>query len=276
MNLPRGNSTLSSSTLSQWQSAMIASGLARRTVADRIRTLTRFERDMRIPVLSADHTQIADWIGIRPDVSPSTRAAYHSMLSAFFRWAIVVDLRSDNPMEKIKPARRPRRSPRPISDAAFHRMLEQSPNDSMTAMLLLAGFQGFRVHEIAKMHGGQIDTETRTVTVRGKGGAEYRLPAHPAVVDHAAKMPRGHWFPSQRARHIGGRTVSQRIRLHMIICRVPGTPHCLRHYFGSELVDRGADLRVVQELMRHVMLSTTAVYVATTDTRKRAAIELLM
>jgi site-specific recombinase XerD len=125
------------------------------------------------------------------------------------------------------------------------------------------------------MNGNQLDTESRTIVIRGKGDAEYVLPAHQAVLDIADRMPRGYWFPSQRARHIGGRTVSERIKLHMIVCRVPGTPHCLRHYFGTELVDRGADLRVVQELMRHSQLSTTAAYVATNDTRKRAAIDLL-
>ena len=80
---------------------------------------------------------------------------------------------------------------------------------------------------------------------------------------------------SQRGRHLGGRTVSQRIRLHMIACRVPGTPHALRHYFCTQLVERGADLRVVQELARHSQLSTTACYVGTTDDRKRAALEML-
>ncbi|WP_141772837.1 tyrosine-type recombinase/integrase [Mycobacterium malmoense] len=264
-----------SSTLVQWRAAMIAAGLARRTIADRIRTLTRFEFEMRTPVLTADVMQIADWIGARPDISSATRAAYHSMLSAFFRWANLVELRADNPMDRIKAPKRPRRSPRPVSDKAFHRLLELSPDDEMTAMLLLAGFQGFRVHEIAKMHGSQIGSDTCTILVRGKGDAEYILPAHPLVMEHSGRMPHDYWFPSQRARHVGGRTVSQRIRLHMIKCHVAGTPHCLRHYFGSELVERGADLRVVQELMRHSMLSTTAIYVATTDARKRSALELL-
>lgn len=254
---------------------MIAAGLARRTIADRIRTLTRFELEMKTPVLAADVMQIADWIGARPDISSSTRSAYHSMLSAFFHWANLVELRPDNPMDKVKAAKRPRRGPRPISNKAFHRLLESSSSNEMTAMLLLAGFQGFRVHEIAKMHGSQIGMDTHTILVRGKGDAEYILPVHPAIIEHTRRMPYGFWFPSERARHIGGRTVSQRIRLHMIRCHVQGTPHCLRHYFGSELVERGADLRVVQELMRHSMLSTTAVYVSTTDKRKRSALELL-
>ncbi|MET9199038.1 tyrosine-type recombinase/integrase [Gordonia sp. NPDC003585] len=102
------------------------------------------------------------------------------------------------------------------------------------------------------------------------------LQAEGKIVAVAARMPvSGYWFPSQRARHLGGREVTQRIRLHMIRQRVPGTPHCLRHHYGTELVRGGADLRVVQELMRHSSLATTAIYTAVSDDRKREAIERL-
>lgn len=270
-----GGISLPSSVLTQWRSAMIASGLARRTITERIRTLSRFESEVRVPALVADHFQLADWIS-GMDVGPATKSSYHSMLKTFFAWAVITGLRGDNPMLKIKAPKRPRRSPRPISDEAFHRMLDAADgNDSLIAMLLLAGLQGLRVSEIARMHSRCIDPDAKTITVIGKGGHELINPIHRDVLRHARKMPRGYWFPSQRGRHLGGRTVSQKIRLHMIGCRVPGTPHAFRHYFCTELVERGADLRVVQELARHSQLSTTAIYVATNDTRKRAALELI-
>lgn len=263
-----------SSTLTQWRSHMIAAGLSRRTITERIRTLSRIEADIRCPALTADQFQLADWIS-RGDVQPATRAAWHSMLSAFYRWAMLSELRADNPMQRIRAAKRPKRAPRPISDIAFHRLLAASPDNTMTAMLLLAGFQGLRVSEIARMNGSLIDVDARTLRIRGKGGHEHVSPIHRNVLAHARKMPRGVWFPSQRSTHLGGRTVSQRIRLHMIRCHVPGTPHSLRHYFCTELVERGADLRVVQELARHSQLSTTAIYVAATDARQRIALEML-
>jgi len=267
--------TGASSTLQAWRSSMYASGLARRTIAERIRTATRIESDIRAPLLTADHFTLADWISGR-DVSPATKAAYHSMLKTFYAWAVTAELRADNPMLKIRAAKRPKRSPRPISDVAFQRLLEAAAgDDALTAMLLLAGLQGLRVSEIARMHSRCLDADAKTITVLGKGGHELSNPAHRRVLAHAKRMPRGYWFPSQRGRHLGGRTVSQRIRLHMIACRVPGTPHALRHYFCTQLVERGADLRVVQELARHSQLSTTACYVGTTDDRKRAALEML-
>lgn len=254
---------------------MVASGLSRRTITERLRTLTRFEEAMEVAALAADQFALAEWIS-NLDVSPSTKSSYHSMLKAFFAWAVTAELRPDNPMLKIKAPKRPKRSPRPISHAAFDRLLEAARgDDEMTGMLLLAGYQGLRVSEVARMHSRLIDTDARTILTYGKGGTELLNPVHPKVLAHMRRMPRGYWFPSQRGRHLGGRTVSQRIRLHMLRCKVMGTPHALRHFFCTELVNQGADLRVVQELARHSQLSTTAAYVATTDARKRAALEML-
>lgn len=264
----------SSSTLQHFKAAMVASGISQRTIAERLRTIARFESSAGVPALAADHYQLADWLaGL--GVGQSTLSTYHSLLSSFYRWAVLAGLREDNPMARIKAAKRPRRQPRPVSDAAVHRMLANTRDDELRAMILLAAYQGLRVSEVARMRGSTIDHDARTITVRGKGGVEAVLPAHRMVIAHARRMPAGWWFPSPHGGHLGGRTIWKRLRLHMIACRVSGTPHCLRHYFGTELVERGADLRVVQELMRHAQLSTTAVYVAASDKRQRAALDAL-
>ena len=151
--------------------------------------------------------------------------------------------------------------------------LDQPLARVVATVSLTLDYQGLRVSEVARMHGNLIDPDARTLRVRGKGGHELVMPAHPRVLALARRMPTGYWFPSQRGRHLGGRTVSQRIRLHMIRNRVQGTAHSLRHFFCTTLVEHGADLRVVQELARHSQLSTTAVYVAASDTRQRAALE---
>ncbi len=265
---------LSSSALHQWRQSMIAAGLSPRTIAERIRTVGRVEKHLGCPILSADSFQLADWIA-HDDVSAATRAARHSILTSFFKWAAIVGLRTDNPMTAIKAARRPKNAPRPISDAAMARLLAESSDPQLTAMLILGGYQGLRVSEIARMRGDLIDPDSRTIRVRGKGGHVIVLPVHPRVLAIARRMPRGYWFPSQRGQHLGGRTISQRLRLHMIRCRVGGTAHSLRHRFCTSMVERGVDIRVVQELARHAQLSTTALYVAATDARQRAALEIL-
>ncbi|ATD69190.1 MULTISPECIES: tyrosine-type recombinase/integrase [Gordonia] len=255
-----------------WATYMRAEGRAKRTIQDRVTTMRRFERDSGTTVLDAATDQLAEWLG-RDELGPLARSCYHSMFKAFYRWAATRGLRADSPVATIRPAKRPRTQPRPITVGQFGRLLgEAADDDSLTAMLLLGGLAGLRVHEVARFHSRQLDVEAGTLEVRGKGGTHAVLPAHPLIVAHAGRMPREFWFPSQRAAHLGARTVSERVSLHMIRNRVPGTPHCLRHFYGTELVTRGADLRVVQELMRHASLQTTAVYTQVADDRKRAAI----
>jgi integrase/recombinase XerD len=264
---------LNNSLVTAWETLMYAEGKAKRTVKDRAIVIRRLERDLATPALAATTHQIAEWLA-RPELAAVTRSVYHSILSTFYAFAVGRGLRPDNPVDGIRAAKRPRRQPRPITRVQFDRLLESADSD-MRAMLLLGGLAGLRVHEIARFRGRHIDPEARTLDVTGKGGAMYVLPAHDAIIRHAGSMPNGYWFPSPHGRHVGGRTVSERIRLHMIRNRVPGTPHCLRHFYGTELVNGGADLRVAQELLRHSSLQTTAIYVQASDSRKRDAIDRL-
>ena len=263
-----------SDALDSWATHLYAEGKAKRTVQDRLTTMHRFERDARVEVLDASTTDIARWLA-RPALGNLAKSVYHSMFRAFYRWAIGARLRADDPMVTIKAAKRPPTRPRPITLPQFQRLIATT-DDDLRAMVLLAGLQGLRVHEIARFHTRQLDAETRTLTVTGKGGSTYTLPAHDLVTAHAQRMPRaGYWFPSQRSAHIGGRCVSERVRLHMLRHKVNAVPHQLRHFYGTELVSNGADLRVVQELMRHSSLQTTAVYTAVSDVRRREAIDRL-
>lgn len=245
--------------VARWIRVQQAEGKARRTVLERRTTMARMERDLGCPAVAADAEQVTDWIGRnRGQRSAITVGSDLSKVRAFYRWALLAGLRADDPTVLIKAPRRPRRQPRPISAAQFWALVGAAPGTGLRAMLLLAGLAGLRVHEVAKFHARDLCRETGVLTVTGKGGHQHTLPAHPEILAVAHRMPTGYWFPSQRGRHLGGRTVSQLIRLHMITCRVPGTPHALRHFFCTELVTRGADLRVVQELARHSQLSTTA------------------
>lgn len=266
-----------SAEAARWIVVQQAEGKTRRTVLERRSTLARLERDLGAPALAARAEDVVAWIGRNPSRrSAVTIGSDLSKIRAFYRWAAITGLRPDDPTAHVKAPRRPRRQPRPISDEQFWRLVDAAQDNTvLRAMILLAGLAGLRVHEIAKLQARDIDHDGQTLTITGKGGHRATVPAHPEILAIAATMPTGYWFPSQRARHLGGREVSQRIRLHMIRCHVPGTPHALRHYFCTQLVERGADLRVVQELARHSQLSTTAQYVAVTDARKRTAIDTL-
>jgi site-specific recombinase XerD len=131
-------------------------------------------------------------------------------------------------------------------------------------MIMLAALAGLRAHEIAKIHGEDFHLDARTLRVTGKGGRTDTLPLHQLLLDAAMTMPRrGWWFPANNRRpgqHVHGKAVSDIIGGVMRRSGVPGTPHCLRHSFGSNIVAGGTDLRTAQTLLRHVNLNTTAIH----------------
>ncbi|MAU83401.1 tyrosine-type recombinase/integrase [Gordonia sp. NPDC062954] len=268
--------TVEPTHIDRWATHMYAEGKTRRTVQDRTGTMRRFERDSGMSLLDATTGDLAMWLG-RPDRAAVTKSVFHSHLKMFYVWAIGQHLREDNPMTTIKAPRRPPAHPRPIAPEQYEHLVDTADRADLKAMLLLAGLAGLRVAEIARFAARNLNLGTKTIEIAGKGGGRYVIPAHPRLIEHAKQMPAsGYWFPSQRARHLGGREVSMRLRLHMLHNGVPHTTaHQLRHTFGTRLVNEGADLRVVQELMRHATLQTTAIYTAVCDERKRSAIDRL-
>jgi site-specific recombinase XerD len=75
--------------------------------------------------------------------------------------------------------------------------------------------------------------------------------------------------------HMHSKSVSDIIGQAMRRAEVPGTPHALRHWYGTILVASGADLRTVQTLLRHANLQTTAIYVQVADEKRAEAIDKL-
>jgi len=103
---------------------------------------------------------------------------------------------------------------------------------------------------------------------------------HRRIVQAAATMPgRGWWFPSNSTRpgqHVNSNAVCDAIGDAMIRADISGgTAHRLRHWYGSNLVASGADLRTTQTLMRHANLASTAIYIQVADGKRGEAIDRL-
>jgi integrase/recombinase XerC len=140
------------------------------------------------------------------------------------------------------------------------------PRDRAVLELLYA--TGLRVSELAGLTLADVDDETRTVRVVGKGRKERIVPfgakAARALEAHLAirGTAKGPLFVGARGRALGVRSiyelVRRRARASGITRRV--SPHTLRHTFATHLLDRGADLRLIQDLLGHSRLSTTQRY----------------
>lgn len=264
-----------------WALWMRARGLSKRTVHERARMVRRVAEasDVSPDVLSS--RQLLTYLA-RSGVGQSTRANYHVALSAWCRWLVEQGIRSDNPMATVPRPKIPRRRPRPVETAHLERLLSSRMHRRTRTMVILAAFAGLRVHEIAKIRGEDVDHMGKRLYVVGKGGVDEWLPLHPRIAREARNYPRkGYWFTT----YIGNEeaqtgpvlpaSVSAIMSIAMSRAGIPGTAHSLRHWYGTQLVRSGADLRTAQTLLRHASLQTTQIYVAVGEDRRAEAISRL-
>ncbi|AKF14392.1 integrase [Mycobacterium phage Phayonce] len=264
--------------IERWRTWQFAQSLSRRTVDERSATVRRMATWCRVAPELADVEHIVTWLAEGGDGnwSARTRWTYYGALSAWFLWLQQQGYRQDNPMVMIGRPKRPKSVPRPVSNHDVQRLLAVRAHRRTKAMILLAAFQGLRVHEIAQIKGEHLDLIERTMTVTGKGNITATLPVHHRVVEIAYQMPRkGHWFPGPDRGHQRRESISGTIKEAMIRAGVLGSAHCLRHWFGTALLEAGVDLRTVQELMRHQSLTSTEIYTRVTDQRRAEGIERL-
>lgn len=154
------------------------------------------------------------------------------------------------------------------ADARVERTAAYTLRDDAVLELLYAA--GLRVSELCGLDREGVDLQARTVTVMGKGGKERQTPVHARCAEAirrwleegrpvvaGAHSPPQAVFLNRRALRLGPRDVRR------ILDRrspVPTHPHALRHSMATHLLDGGADLRVVQELLGHASLRTTQIY----------------
>lgn len=264
--------------LDDWELWQCAQRLAPATVSERIRVIRQFYDETGVQPFAAQPLDVVRWLTKHDDWSDSTAAAYVSYLRAWFKWLQLVDRRVDNPMVKIQAPKVPERVARPIADIDVPKLLNAHMWTSTRAMILLALLAGLRVSEIARMKGQDIDFDGRLLWVKGKGKRLRSIPLHPLLVELATTMPAtGWWFPMRGHPELPmlGKSVSDVIGRTMRRADVAGTPHSLRHWFGTSLLDSGNDLRTVQELLRHKSIQTTQIYTrVSTETQRDAIIGL--
>jgi integrase/recombinase XerC len=143
------------------------------------------------------------------------------------------------------------------------------------AILEMLYATGLRVSELAGLDMDAVDREARTVRVLGKGAKErmvpYGLPAARALDAYLARRgpSRGPVFVAHRGGRLSPRSVHTIVRRAVRAAGVTRrvSPHTLRHTFATHLLDRGADLRMIQELLGHRRLSTTQRYTHVTTTQ---------
>ena len=250
---------------------MLAHNLRPRTIEQRVEFADWRLREWR--TWDLDSATIAGWLG---RYSGWTKQTYYGHLVSVYKWRIDTGATDRSPMDVIRRPPTPRPQPKPLTPSEVVAVLDGTTGH-LRSWMLLALLAGLRVHEIAKLRGQDIDEAC--IVVDGKGGQLATIPTHPDLWDLAQTYPRhGLWFPSPVRRgehytadHISGR-VADRFRAVGI---ARGSIHRLRATYGTNLLRNGANLRVVQTLMRHSSLATTEHYLGVDEDERAEAIRRL-
>ncbi|MHB8682571.1 MAG: tyrosine recombinase XerC [Acidimicrobiales bacterium] len=206
-----------------------------------------------------------------------TVARKAAALRCYFAWLVRRGTIAVDPAVRLRAPSAPGRLPRVLEHRELTELLdrpgalEEGPLDRRDdAVLELLYGCGLRVSELCGLDVGDLDLRRRTVTVVGKGNRQRRLPMHERCAAALTgwveegrlamvqpQTPAGALFLNARGRRLGPRDVRR-----ILDRRAPSPthPHALRHSFATHLLDGGADLRVVQELLGHASLQTTQVY----------------
>ena len=206
-----------------------------------------------------------------------------SCLRSFFRFLCREGRLSHNPAQAIPTPRLEQRLPSFLDERQVGRLLETPPTANWQgrrdrALLETLYSTGMRVSELAGLNMNDLDEISGTVIVRGKGKKERLCPigetALKTVRAHLAARPKKLHVPyaifvSQKLTRLTVRQIDRLIARYVRLAGLPPSisPHSLRHSFATHLLDRGADLRSVQELLGHASLSTTQIYTHITPQR---------
>lgn len=245
-------------------------------------------------LVKADHMEIGAWLQYLSKIglSASTISRKLSSLRAFYSYLVRVRILSSNPASKIKPPSKVFHLPDFISVEDIVKLLEVwDGKDALSArnraLLELAYGSGLRAGEISSLTVNRLNFEEGWVRPFGKGSKERMVP----LSDYSIEWL-GHYidnfretllknragktvFLTNRGNPLSRMTIWNIVRDSAVKAGVTSEihPHTLRHSFATHLLDGGADLRIVQELLGHADIRTTTIYTSVSKKRLTQVIE---
>jgi integrase/recombinase XerD len=288
-------------------------GAAAHTVEAYTRDLSEFlayltAKGKKAKTASPDHLRAFLASLARKGLAPTSRARKLSAIRQFFRFLLAEGIRSDDPCSAIDSPRLGRHLPKILSLAEVETLLEAAKQASdqaadgspkRRALRLYAALEtlyatGLRVSELIALPRNVLVADDRVLTIKGKGGRERLVPlndaAREALQSHlkaaseneatqseARERGTSPWlFPSSGGQHLTRQRFGQELKALALAAGIEParvSPHVLRHAFASHLLERGADLRTVQQLLGHADISTTQIYTHVIEERLRRLVE---
>jgi tyrosine recombinase XerC len=218
-----------------------------------------------------------------------------SSLRSMLGWAVAQGKLESNPADGLESPKLDKPLPKMMKEAEASFLCELPPDDDAVgqrdrAILELLYGSGLRVSELCGLDLDDVDLRAGMVQVMGKGRKERRVPMTRTAAESVRKYRDDgrRWFLERAktgegthamflnhaGRRLNPRTVRARMTAYLSVEGRNGLgPHALRHSFATHLLDNGADLRVVQELLGHESLATTQIYTHVSNERARTVYE---
>ncbi|MGA2013753.1 MAG: tyrosine recombinase XerC [Solirubrobacteraceae bacterium] len=290
-----------------WAAALdgFDAGLRRRAVAARTRTayaidvgqFARWADRHRLSPADVDVRALRRYVAelSATGQAPATIARKLAALRGLFRALIEDGERDENPAELLRSPKRSQRLPQVFKATEVVALLDRIPATTPLALRDRALFElayasGLRAEELVSLDVESVDFDGEAVRVEGKGGKTRLVPAgEHALAALARYLSQGRpqlaigelraLFLSKSGRRLGTSDVRRRLRTWSRLATraapalADAHPHALRHSFATHLLEGGADLRSIQELLGHASISTTQVYTRVESARLRSAYE---
>jgi integrase/recombinase XerC len=276
-----------------------ARNLSRYTVRNYRTDLTGFFESLaerKVAPLEATRSDLRGYLArlISDGIATASITRKVSTVRGFYKYLRAEGVLENDPFYGVNGPRKPKRLPRFLSPEEVAQLMSAASGSEPLhlrdrALLELLYAAGLRVSEVAGLDLSDVDLRDRVVRIRGKGNKErigifgemagaaldrYLGAGRPALVSGRESA----LFLNRFGGRLTARSVQTLVRRYAIKGGLPreAHPHLLRHSFATHLLDGGADLRVVQELLGHESPNTTQVYLSVTEARKRSAMEEAM
>lgn len=210
----------------------------------------------------------------------STAARKLATLRSFYKFLVKRGYVTENPVAPIRTPKQDKRLPKFLSVEDIDRLLANPDTNTLLgsrdrAMLETLYSTGIRVSELVSLNVEDVDLSTNSIRIRGKGKKHRVIPISPGAVQaiiHFLDMRRNDirsqnfdqeaLFINKHGQRLSTRSVRRKLDKYLLEAGLDLSisPHTLRHSFATHMLQRGADLRSVQEMLGHQSLSTTQIY----------------
>ena len=238
--------------------------------------------------LSITRSQLSDflqWLSAQ-NLRAASSARILAAVRGYQKYLLLENLRTDDPSQQVKSPKLPKRLPKALTQSQVMALLSAAgpePDDETAdvlrlrnrAILELMYSSGCRVSEVAQLDLDEM-VQGGWVRIRGKGSMERLVPvgsfAQRAIDAYlirsrpllSAKAGGPALFLNQRGSRLSRQSIWEIIQSAGVGCGLSVSPHSLRHSFATHLIEGGADVRVVQELLGHASVATTQIYTLVT------------